>query len=178
MGRNKIIGSKMKYTINYNKQGKILGFAKGNTDLNIEVSNAIWFEAQSYNKIIIDNTITNFVIDGKVDDRAISFDKVDWRTPEDIESEKLQELKSAKQEALNSITVTTTNGNTFDGNETARGNMTSAILSSVVIGKTEDTWKLADNTSAVITITELKEALALSIQEVGRIVMLTSKEEL
>ena len=86
--------------------------------------------------------------------------------------------KAAKELALNSITVTTTNGNTFDGNETARGNMTSAILSSEVIGKTEDTWKLADNTSAVITITELKEALALSIQEVGRIVMTTSKEEL
>ena len=86
--------------------------------------------------------------------------------------------KAAKELALNSITVTTTNGNTFDGNETARGNMTSAILSAEVIGKTEDTWKLADNTSAVITITELKEALALSIQEVGRIVMTTSKEEL
>ncbi len=87
-------------------------------------------------------------------------------------------LKQAKADALNSITVTTTNGNTFDGNETARGNMTSAILSAEVIGKTEDTWKLADNTSAVIAITELKEALALSIQEVGRIVMTTSKEEL
>ena len=86
--------------------------------------------------------------------------------------------KAAKELALNSITVITTNGNTFDGNETARGNMTSAILSAEVIGKTEDTWKLADNTSAVITITELKEALALSIQEVGRIVMVTSKEEL
>ena len=87
-------------------------------------------------------------------------------------------LKQAKELALNSITVTTTNGNTFDGNETARGNMTSAVLSAEVIGKSEDTWKLADNTSAVITITELKEALALSIQEVGRIVMVTSKEEL
>lgn len=86
--------------------------------------------------------------------------------------------KAAKELALNSITVTTTNGNTFDGNETARCNMTSAILSAEVIGKTENTWKLADNTSAVITISELKEALALSIQEVGRIVMVTSKEEL
>ena len=95
-----------------------------------------------------------------------------------LEAQAKIELKAAKGLALNLITVTTTNGNTFDGNETARGNMTSAILSSEVIGKTEDTWKLADNTSAVITITELKEALALSIQEVGRIVMVTSKEEL
>ena len=95
----------------------------------------------------------------------------------ELEAQTKIELKVAKELALNSITVTV-NGNSFDGNETARGNMTSAILSAEVIGKTEDTWKLADNTSAVITITELKEALALSIQEVGRIVMVTSKEEL
>lgn len=95
----------------------------------------------------------------------------------ELEAQAKIELKAAKGLALNSITVTV-NGNSFDGNETARGNMSSAILSAEVIGKTEDTWKLADNTSAVITIAELKEALALSIQEVGRIVMVTSKEEL
>ena len=95
----------------------------------------------------------------------------------ELEAQTKIELKAAKELALNSITVTV-NGNSFDGNETARGNMTSAILSAEVIGKTEDTWKLADNTSAVITISELKEALALSIQEVGRIVMVNSIEEL
>ena len=95
----------------------------------------------------------------------------------ELEAQTKIELKAAKELALNSITVEV-NGNVFDGNETARGNMTSAILSAEVIGKTEDTWKLADNTSAVITITELKEALALSIQEVGRIVMVNSIEEL
>lgn len=95
----------------------------------------------------------------------------------ELEAQAKIELKAAKELALNSMTVEV-NGNTFDGNETARGNMTSAILASEVIGKTEDTWKLADNTSVVITIDELKQALALSIQEVGRIVMVTSKEEL
>ena len=95
----------------------------------------------------------------------------------ELEAQTKIELKAAKELALNSITVTV-NGNSFDGNETARGNMSSAILSAEVIGKTEDTWKLADNTSALITIAELKEALALSIQEVGRIVRVTSKEEL
>ena len=95
----------------------------------------------------------------------------------ELEAQAKIELKAAKGLALNLITVEV-NGNSFDGNETARGNMSSAILSAEIIGKTEDTWKLADNTSAVITITELKEALALSIQEVGRIVMTTSKEEL
>ena len=95
----------------------------------------------------------------------------------ELEAQAKIELKAAKGLALNLITVEV-NGNSFDGNETARGNMSSAILSAEIIGKTEDTWKLADNTSAVITISELKEALALSIQEVGRIVMVTSIEEL
>lgn len=95
----------------------------------------------------------------------------------ELEAQAKTELKAAKELALNSITVEV-NGKVFDGNETARGNMTSAILSAEIIGKTKDTWKLADNTSAVITIDELKQALALSIQEVGRIVMVTSKEEL
>ena len=103
-------------------------------------------------------------------------------TEEEIaEQEKFKienEFKQAKADALNSIKVTTTNGNTFDGNETARVNMTSAILSSEVIGMTEDTWKLADNTEVLVTIDELKEALALSIQEVGRIVKVTSIEQL
>ena len=95
----------------------------------------------------------------------------------ELEAQAKIELKAAKGLALNSITVTV-NGNSFDGNETARGNMSSAILSAEIIGKTDDTWKLADNTSAVVTVQELKEALALSIQEVGRIVMVTSKDEL
>lgn len=61
----------MNYTINYTKEGKILGFAKSDTDLNIEVSNSIWFEAQSFNKIIIDR-------------ENITFEKVDWRTDKEI----------------------------------------------------------------------------------------------
>ena len=66
-----------KHIINYTQQGKILGFAKGDTDLNIEVSNAIWVEAQNYNKIIIDGD-------------KISFNKADWRTEEEIAKQELQ----------------------------------------------------------------------------------------
>ena len=131
---------------------------------NIEVTEEEWQEALRINANYYDGKVFSY--------------KAPILTTEEIIKKEALELKSAKELALNSITVTTKNGNTFDGNETARGNMTSAILSAEVIGKTEDTWKLADNTSAVITISELKEALALSIQEVGRIVMITSKEEL
>lgn len=78
--------------------------------------------------------------------------------------------KEAKLLALDTITVTTTNGNTFDGNESARVNMSNAIDASVFLGQTEAYWKLADNSIVLVGLDELKEALALSIQRVGEIV--------
>ena len=80
----------MKYIINYTNEGKILGFAKGDTDLNIEVSNAIWFEAQSFNKIIIDG-------------ENISFEKVDWRTPEEIDDIRIQQIETKCNQAIESV---------------------------------------------------------------------------
>lgn len=74
----------MKYYINYTEQGKIVGFVQGDTDFNIEVSNAIWFEAQRYNTIIVKG-------------ENISFDKVDWRTPEEIEDLRVQNINSYTQ---------------------------------------------------------------------------------
>lgn len=86
--------------------------------------------------------------------------------------EQLQaEAKQAKQLSLSTITVTTSNDNTFDGNETARINMASAIAVADIAGITEKEWKLADNSIKVITLNELKEALLLSIQKVGEIVL-------
>ena len=82
--------NKMKYIINYTEQGKILGFTKGDTDLNIEVSNAIWFEAQSFNKIIIDG-------------KNISFDKVDWRTEEEINDIRIQQIEAKCNQAIEPV---------------------------------------------------------------------------
>ena len=47
--------------------------------------------------------------------------------------------------------------------------MTSALLATAVLGKTEEKWKMVDGTIKLISIEELKEALALSILEVGRL---------
>ena len=80
----------MEYIINYTKEGKILGFAKGDTDLNIKVSNAIWFKAQSYNKIIIDG-------------KNISFDKVDWRTEEEIDDIRIQQIEYKCNQSIEAI---------------------------------------------------------------------------
>ena len=96
---------------------------------------------------------------------------------EELESQRLAELKRAKMDALTKIVVDV-DGKSFDGNETARLNMVSAIQASELLGVTENAWKLADNTVAVVTVDDLKQALALAIQEVGRIVMVESIEEL
>ena len=96
------------------------------------------------------------------------FEYIQFKFPHPVSDEVL--LKTEKEYKLRTIVVTTQNGNTFDGNETARNNMTSAIISADVIGRTEEYWKLADNTVKLIQLAELKEALALSTQEVGSIV--------
>ena len=99
-----------------------------------------------------------------------------WNGNEWVEDEILKnefiilDKKAEKNLRLSQIVVTTSNGNVFDGNESARINMTSAIMSAELINKTEEYWKLADNSTKLITLDELKEALALSIQEVGNIV--------
>lgn len=88
------------------------------------------------------------------------------------------ELKQAKEVAKASIKVTTSSGNVFDGNMESRVNMQNAITASEILGQTTADWKLADNSVVTVDIAEIKEALALSVQECGRIVMVTSIEEL
>lgn len=81
------------------------------------------------------------------------------------------ESKQAKLLAMESITVTTASGKVFDGRDKDRARMNEAIVASGILGITETQWKLHDNTAPIITLDELKEALALSIQAVGAIVV-------
>lgn len=91
-------------------------------------------------------------------------------TEQEIAEQEIARLKAEKEQRLNTLVVTTSNGNYFDGNLEARTNMTSAILSADLLGLKEENWKLADNSIKLIQLSELKEALALAIQEVGNIV--------
>ena len=96
---------------------------------------------------------------------------------EELEAQRLVTLKAARAIALENITVTV-NKKSFDGNETARLNMISAIQASELLDIAENAWKLADNSVATVSVADLKQALTLAIQEVGRIVMVESIEEL
>lgn len=76
----------------------------------------------------------------------------------------------SKTQLLNAIIVTIESGKTFDGNETARTDILSALTTGELIGETSTNWKLADNSVELVTRDELLEALALAIQAKGRIV--------
>lgn len=80
----------MKYIINYTKEGKILGFYNENqpSNLNVQVDNQTWFNNMGMTKIIINK------------DKNITFEKVDWRTPEDVEDIRIYAIKAKAGEII------------------------------------------------------------------------------
>lgn len=72
--------------INYTDEGKILGFCKGTEGTNIRVSNEVWLKNQGMDKIIVNSG-------------GISFDKVNWKTQDEIAQEQ-QLLADQKRKAL------------------------------------------------------------------------------
>lgn len=124
--------------------------------------------------------LANFNVKENIDDEGVvsySYDQLRFDTyfqEEVIEKEIVKALveikKQERDHAIENVIVTTTAGNKFNGEDKSQGRMTSALLAAEVLGKTEEEWKMADDTIKLISIEELKEALALSILEVGRLI--------
>ena len=72
------------------------------------------------------------------------------------------QLKAQRAAAVAAITVTTSTGNTFNGDEVSQDRMARGILGLQAAGAPGVTWVLADNTATTVTVAELGEALALS----------------
>lgn len=93
-------------------------------------------------------------------------------TPEeiaDIEAAKIapptrDQLKAQREVAVAAIKVTTTAGNTFDGDEVSQGRMSRAIIALGTGLAPSVSWVLADNTVIQATAAELTEALVLAGQ--------------
>lgn len=83
------------------------------------------------------------------------------------ESEQRELFKAERASAVKAIKVTTTLGNTFDGDEISQGRMARAILA-LPDGQTVR-WVLHDNTEIDATAAELREALALAGAEQARL---------
>jgi len=126
------------------------------------------------------NTITNevfaFELDGSQDNLIIS-DMVQMTqaeidahiNPPKTPAQLAQEAKQAKINQVTKITVTTTSGKVFDGDEVAQDRMARAVSFSQPLSTTQ--WKLADNTIVIVTREELVEAGLLAGQAMTTIWM-------
>ena len=83
-------------------------------------------------------------------------------TVEQINEQLRAQAKIVRGEAVRTITVTTTAGNTFDGDEMSQTRMARAILALQGTNTPSTLWVLADNTTIQATVAELTEALALA----------------
>lgn len=81
--------------------------------------------------------------------------------------------KAARSIAVNAITVTTTAGNTFDGDEVSQTRMARAILVMSNTNIPSIPWVLSDNTVIDATVAELTEALSLAGTEQSRLWVLS-----
>lgn len=85
-------------------------------------------------------------------------------TAEELAAQAAAQAKIDRANDVANIKVTTSFGNTFDGDEVAQGRMARGILAMQQTQVTSVMWKLADNTFADASLAELQEALALAGQ--------------
>jgi len=67
------------------------------------------------------------------------------------------------------MVVTVSSGKTFDADLQSRLNISDAILLASELSQTETVWRLADNSNAIVTVDELKEARLLALQKFATI---------
>lgn len=73
----------------------------------------------------------------------------------------LAAAKASRAAEVEALKVTTTAGNTFDGDEVSQGRMARAIIALSAAGGTVN-WVLADNSIVPCSVAELTEALAMA----------------
>ena len=92
------------------------------------------------------------------DTRAAILSQIDFEIAQDAVA-----AKKLRDTAVAAIKVTV-NGKVFDGDEVAQGRIARAVAAAESAGITTYQWKLADNSVAEVSLSELKQALALAFQ--------------
>lgn len=92
------------------------------------------------------------------DTRAAILSQIDFEIAQDAVA-----AKKLRDTAVAAIKVTL-NGKVFDGDEVAQGRIARAVAAAESAGITTYQWKLADNSVAEVSLSELKQALALAFQ--------------
>ena len=109
-------------------------------------------------------TLTSQEIDGNF--KSLNDEPI---TKAPLVSPSLSGVPTAPTAVVEAIQVTTTAGNTFDGDEESQGRMARAILGLESVPNATVTWVLADNSEIQVTTAELREALALAGAEQARL---------
>lgn len=86
-----------------------------------------------------------------------------------LQEARLQQAKLKRQQEVLALTVTTSSGKVFDGDEESQSRMSRTLQVAQLTGIQSCVWVLADNTPTSVTATELSEALALSVQAMGEL---------
>ena len=92
------------------------------------------------------------------DTRTAIMSQIDFETAQDAVA-----AKKLRDTAVAAIKVTV-NGKVFDGDEVAQGRIARAVAAAESAGISTYQWKLADNSVAEVSLSELKQALALAFQ--------------
>ena len=92
------------------------------------------------------------------DTRAAILSQIDFEIAQDAVA-----AKKLRDTAVAAIKVTV-NGKPFDGDEVAQGRIARAVAAAESAAISTYQWKLADNSVAEVSLSELKQALALAFQ--------------
>lgn len=92
------------------------------------------------------------------DTRTAILSQIEFETAQDAVA-----AKKLRDTAVAAIKVTVS-GKVFDGDEVSQGRIARAVAAAESAGITTYQWKLADNSVAEVSLSELKQALALAFQ--------------
>lgn len=116
-----------------------------------------------YQKWEVSSKFTDSIELGTVEEQETKAIEEDIANTYRISLKKIREAaKEQRQVNVDSIIVTTTAGNSFNGDEISQNRMARAILALQSTGTPAILWVLADNLVIQASIAELSEALALS----------------
>lgn len=75
--------------------------------------------------------------------------------------------KTVRNAQLLALKITTAAGHEFDADEVSQNRIARAIQTAEIAGLTETQWTIADNSSPLVPLAELREALALAMAAQG-----------
>ena len=111
----------------------------------------------------------NKILSADADGRPIFIDTPLLTSEEQAELDAI-EAKRVTDNSINNLTVEV-DGLVFKANDKSIARMLAAISAAEQLGQVETTWKLADGSTTLITLAQLKTAQTLAIQAVGQLII-------